>query len=103
MVRDVREVAVHDVTCAADELVDDWQRLAACRGPYAEMFFPPSAPERKEDKSLREMSAKAICEGCQVRSECLSYALDIKEPHGIWGGLNEVERREVMDRRLVRH
>jgi WhiB family redox-sensing transcriptional regulator len=84
------------------EVVDEWQRFAACRGPYAEMFFPPSAPERKDEKALREMNAKAICEGCQVRDECLGYALEIKEPHGIWGGLNEIERRDVMERQFVR-
>ena len=82
------------------EVADDWQRLAACKGPYSEMFFPPSTPERKEDKLAREMNAKAICADCQVKRECLSYAVDIREPHGIWGGLNELERKSVMDRRL---
>jgi WhiB family redox-sensing transcriptional regulator len=82
------------------ELADDWQRLAACKGPYSEMFFPPSTPERKEDKLTREMNAKQICADCQVRRECLDYAVEIREPHGIWGGLNEVERKMVLDRRL---
>jgi WhiB family redox-sensing transcriptional regulator len=75
------------------EMVDDWQRFAACKGPYAELFFPPSLPERKEDKLMREANAKAICGDCRVRRECLDYAIDIQEPHGIWGGLNETERR----------
>jgi WhiB family redox-sensing transcriptional regulator len=34
-----------------------------------------------------------------VRNECLDYAIRIREPHGIWGGLNEVERKTVLDRR----
>jgi len=72
---------------------DAWQISAACRGPHAELFFPPSAPERKEDKLHREADAKLICAECRVREECLSYALEIHEPHGIWGGLNELERR----------
>ncbi len=75
------------------DLVDDWQRLAACKGPYAELFFPPSTPERKDDKVSREESAKAICQDCRVRRDCLEYAVSIQEPHGIWGGLNEAERR----------
>jgi len=75
------------------EMADDWQRWAACKGPYAELFFPPSLPERKEEKLAREMSAKSICAECEVRRECLDYAIEIQEPHGIWGGLNEVERR----------
>ncbi len=74
-------------------VVETWQMMAACRGPRAELFFPPSTPERKEDKLHREHNAKAICAECKVRADCLSYALAIHEPHGIWGGLNEVERR----------
>ena len=79
------------------ELEDDWQRLAACKGPYAELFFPPSTPERKDDKVAREAAAKAICTECRVRRDCLEYAIEIQEPHGIWGGLNEVERRSAIE------
>jgi len=57
------------------------------------MFFPPTYPERKEERDAREAKAKAICAECPVRAECLDYALDIREPHGIWGGLTEAERR----------
>jgi hypothetical protein len=28
-----------------------------------------------------------------VQQECLEYALSVGEMHGIWGGLNEAERR----------
>jgi WhiB family transcriptional regulator, redox-sensing transcriptional regulator len=77
----------------AEEL---WQAKAACRGPQTSLFFPPSHFERKDDKELRESRAKAICSTCPVRRSCLEYALRIKEPHGIWGGLNEVERRSLL-------
>lgn len=76
--------------------MEAWQPRAACRGPHAEVFFPPPAFERKADKRLREERAKAICEDCSVQSACLDYALDIREPHGIWGGLNESERRTLL-------
>ncbi len=77
--------------------VDDlWQAKAACRGPHSSVFFPPSHFERKDDKEAREARAKAICARCSVRRECLDYALRIREPHGIWGGLNEIERRELL-------
>src|SRR5579871_4104241 len=76
-----------------------WQVKAACRGPHAAVFFPPSHAERKEEKASREIRAKAICDQCRVRGECLDYAIRIREPHGIWGGLNEVERKMVLDRR----
>ncbi len=78
---------------------ESWQARAACRGPQAVAFFPPAAPERKEDKLAREARAKAICGTCVVRRECLEYAIRIREPHGIWGGLNESERKQVLERR----
>ncbi|MGH9066988.1 MAG: WhiB family transcriptional regulator [Acidimicrobiales bacterium] len=78
---------------------ESWQVRAACRGPHASIFFPPPHFERKDEKHLREAKAKAICRGCPVRSECLDYALRIREPHGIWGGLNETERKVLLSRR----
>ena len=72
-----------------------WQVKAACRGPHATMFFPPTHFERKDEKESRERRAKAICAACPVRKPCLEYALRIREPHGIWGGLNELERKQA--------
>lgn len=80
-------------------LDDDWQPRAACRGPQAAVFFPPATFERKDEKEEREARAKAICATCPVKKPCLEYALRIREPHGIWGGLNEVERKQVLTRR----
>jgi WhiB family transcriptional regulator, redox-sensing transcriptional regulator len=74
-----------------------WQQRAACRGPMAKVFFPPSAPEGRAAREAREARAKAICRACPVRSECLDYAFEIREPHGIWGGLSESERRVHLD------
>jgi WhiB family redox-sensing transcriptional regulator len=79
----------------AEEL---WQAKASCRGPQTALFFPPSHFERKDDKEGRELRAKAICSTCPVRRPCLDYALRIREPHGIWGGLNEAERRALLAR-----
>ncbi|PLS76275.1 MAG: WhiB family transcriptional regulator [Actinobacteria bacterium] len=75
-----------------------WQVKASCRGPLASVFFPPSHFERKEDKEHREAQAKAMCAACPVRQPCLDYALRIREPHGIWGGLNEAERKDLLAR-----
>jgi len=80
----------------ADDL---WQAKAACRGPQSSVFFPPSHFERKEEKEARENRAKSICATCPVRRPCLDYALRIREPHGIWGGLNEVERKQALARK----
>lgn len=78
-----------------------WQLQAACRGPQSEVFFPPSQSERKHDRLERERRAKAICGICPVRSDCLSYAMEIRESHGIWGGLSESERKSMMERQLA--
>jgi WhiB family transcriptional regulator, redox-sensing transcriptional regulator len=76
-----------------------WQYRAACKGPQSELFFAPNHLERKEDRHERESAAKAICRSCPVLTQCRDYALMMREPHGIWGGLNEYERRQLLSRR----
>ena len=51
------------------------------------MFFP------SKGKSARP--AKRICQACEVRAECLDYALQAGEEHGIWGGLTTGQRRAL--------
>jgi WhiB family redox-sensing transcriptional regulator len=82
-----------------NDLEMTWQYSAACRGEEAELFFAPNYFERKEEKEAREARAKAVCARCEVRAECLDYALRTREPHGIWGGLNEVERKALLRER----
>ena len=84
---------------SAQRLEEDWQLRAACRGPHASVFFPPPRFERKHERLAREAAAKAICEMCPVKDDCLEYALDIREPHGIWGALTETERRSLLAER----
>jgi WhiB family transcriptional regulator, redox-sensing transcriptional regulator len=72
-----------------------WQRQAECKGPSAEAFFPPVRVETKDERDYREQRAKKICSGCAVVSACLEHALRNNENHGIWGGLNEAERRKL--------
>jgi WhiB family transcriptional regulator, redox-sensing transcriptional regulator len=75
---------------------ETWHVKAACRGPESTMFFPPSFPERREERELREARAKRVCASCGVRRECLDYALGVREMYGIWGGLTEAERRPLL-------
>lgn len=70
-----------------------WQENAACRGPLGAVFFPPPTTERKREKLAREARAKEICRSCVVQQDCRTYAIEIREPHGVWGGLSEQERR----------
>ena len=76
-----------------------WQIRAACRGPQSIVFFPPTHFERKDEKLEREQRAKTICTSCGVKDDCLRYALQIREQHGIWGGLNEAERKTLLAER----
>jgi WhiB family redox-sensing transcriptional regulator len=74
---------------------ETWHLKASCRGPESALFFPPPAAERREEREAREEKAKSICAHCSVQSECLEFALRVHEPHGIWGGLTEAERRRI--------
>jgi WhiB family redox-sensing transcriptional regulator len=83
----------------------DWKERGACVGADEELFFPPARRTdarrpRPETDDTRE--AKRICGTCRVRDECRDYALDRPEPEGIWGGLTEDERWDILDRRAGR-
>ncbi len=81
---------------SAQPIDETWQMRASCRGPQSAVFFPPSTFERKDEKLEREGRAKDICRTCPAKDPCLEYALRIREPHGIWGGLNEAERKQLL-------
>lgn len=67
-----------------------WQADALCAQTDPESFFP--------EKGGSTRDAKRICGSCDVRSECLEYALANDERFGIWGGLSERERRKLRRR-----
>jgi len=71
---------------------------AACKGADPDLFFGPFT-EFVSARQKREVEAKAICARCPVRDACLAYALDSREMFGIWGGLNEDERRALLRQR----
>jgi WhiB family redox-sensing transcriptional regulator len=67
-----------------------WRLEAACAEVDPELFFP-----ERGDPAL---AAKRICAGCPVQVECLSFALAVTEPRGVWGGLAAGERRALRRR-----
>lgn len=77
----------------------DWQEQGACRHADPDLFFPPFDVEPTAARLRRERAAKAVCEDCPVRVECLDWALSVAEPHGVWGGYSESERRELLGQR----
>lgn len=68
----------------------EWQERALCAQTDPEAFFPEKGGSTRE--------AKRVCLSCEVRVECLEYALHNDERFGIWGGLSERERRRVKKR-----
>jgi WhiB family redox-sensing transcriptional regulator len=74
-----------------------WQTDAACRAVDPNLFFGPQH-EPREVKAAREARAKTVCATCPVRQPCLEFAISTNEPFGVWGGLNELERRRLSRR-----
>lgn len=72
----------------------EWQLQARCRG-LDDLFFHPHG-EREPTRGHREAAAKEVCGHCPVRRECLSHAVDTGEPYGVWGGLSEGERQDLL-------
>lgn len=70
---------------------DAWRERAACRGLDARIFYPVTEEE--------ERAAQAVCEICEVRIDCLEWALERREKDGIWGGATERDRRRIIRQR----
>jgi WhiB family redox-sensing transcriptional regulator len=71
-----------------------WQERALCLQADPEVFYIPGR--------VAERDAKAVCAACEVRPECLDRALDTGEPHGVWGGYTEQERRHMARTKTAR-
>jgi len=74
-------------TTDIEEEEASWQERALCAQTDPEAFFPEKGGSTRE--------AKKVCVRCEVRAECLDYALHNDERFGIWGGLSERERRKL--------
>jgi WhiB family transcriptional regulator, redox-sensing transcriptional regulator len=73
----------------------DWRDRALCAEVDPDLHFPErGAPTRP---------AKTVCAACEVRAECLEYALEHGEAFGVWGGLSEHERRRLRSERAASH
>ncbi len=87
----MRELFAHSI----DEDDEDrrWQERANCLGVDPDLFFPERGASTKE--------AKSVCSSCEVRMDCLEYALRHGEKFGIWGGMSERERRRLRRQRAL--
>ena len=69
-----------------------WLSDAACIGEDPELFFPIGSSPPAAEQTAR---AKSVCRDCTVRAECLEWSLATYQDAGVWGGLDEEERREI--------
>lgn len=73
----------------------DWRHKAACLDEDPELFFPIG----NTGPALAQIAeAKKVCARCEVRTECLTWALEAYQDHGVWGGMSEDERRAIKRR-----
>jgi WhiB family redox-sensing transcriptional regulator len=68
-----------------------WLDYANCKGVDQSVFFLEGHAPPQESRQ-RVIEAKSYCNACSVKQECLQYAMDSKEKHGIYGGATPVER-----------
>lgn len=78
--------------------LEDWRPKAACREMPPTLFFPDG--DRYDYATLER--AKEVCRGCEVRSECLEWAVSHNQEHGVWGGMSETERKRYRRTWLAR-
>jgi WhiB family redox-sensing transcriptional regulator len=70
----------------------EWSSRAACLGAEPELFFPIGTGGAAIDEVT---AAKAVCATCAVVQDCRDYALRTRQPFGVWGGLDEEQRRAL--------
>jgi WhiB family redox-sensing transcriptional regulator len=81
----------HDhVATSRSTWVRQWVQYGVCGKSEPDALFGPGAAQQL---------AKQICMGCPVIAECLADALDKQTEFGVWGGMTERQRRELLKRR----
>ena len=69
-----------------------WRTDAICRDTDPDLFFPVGTTGQALVQIAR---AKEVCGECPVKNDCLEYALETNQDAGIWGGLDEEQRRAI--------
>jgi WhiB family redox-sensing transcriptional regulator len=86
-----QDFATLDLLSAPPGEFRDWRDLAACVGTDPEAFFP--------DDGCDNTYARKVCGRCDVRTECLEWAIENRVWHGIWGGVGARSRQKMAQRR----
>lgn len=78
-----------------------WQTHAACRDTNPELFFPPSEDDTSTIVARARFAVAPICGRCPVATECLRWALDTGQDHGLWAATTPTDRRAIRRARLA--
>lgn len=70
----------------------EWMLEGECRHVQSVNFFP--------DTGENSDQAKAVCDTCPVKAQCLEHAITFPEYHGVWGGTTPTERKQIRGRRM---
>lgn len=76
-----------------------WRSMAICKGTDPDLFFPVGTTGQALVQIAR---AKEVCGECPVQGPCLDYAIETNQDSGIWGGLDEEQRRAIRRRNAAR-
>ena len=75
---------------------EDWRHRAACAGEDSDLFFPIGTSDLAH---IQVEKAKLCCARCPVSEDCLDFALTTRQEAGVWGGLEETERKTLLRKR----
>ena len=89
-----RSVPVTRADLDADDPMP-WRLRSACRDIDPAIFYLPLSPTERWDQS-DAAAAKSVCRRCATQADCLTYALEHREPDGIWGGADPFTRRAML-------
>lgn len=76
-----------------DDMNDAWREEALCTEFDPELFSP--------EKGESSANAKRICGMCDVRQQCLDYAVRTFQMDGIWGGVGPKTRERIRSGLIV--
>lgn len=71
-----------------------WREKAACK-TQTRLFFPAD-----DKKTVSYKDALKLCEECEVREQCLAYAIHYEMVHGVWGGTTPNQRKLLIHDRM---
>lgn len=89
------DTGLYQVLGLAEDDGLDWMADGLCRETDPEIFFP----EKGQGRADVTRAAKRVCHRCEVTDRCLEYALDTRDPWGIWGGHTTPEREALLSAR----